>query len=249
MIRTIIIDDESDARESLRMALERYCPDIELLTSCTTPEEGIQSIRELQPHLVFLDVQMPHLSGFDLLAEIGEIDFAVIFVTAYNHYAIKAIKFSALDYLLKPVDPDDLVHAVQKAKNLHLRKENNFRYQSVLSNVKNQQLKMDKLAIPDSEGIIFVETANIICCRADGNYTMLYLSGGKTILVSKPLKDFEAILSNYGFSRVHHAALINMKHIQKYVKSDGGYVLLSDNHHVDVSRRKKEAFLQQLNNI
>lgn len=249
MIRTIIIDDESDAREALRMALERYCPDVEILKSCTTPEEGIQSIRELQPHLVFLDVQMPHLSGFDLLAEIGEIDFVVIFVTAYNHYAIKAIKFSALDYLLKPVDPDDLVRAVQKAKNWHFRKENNFRYQSVLSNVKNQQYKMDKLAIPDSEGIIFVETANIICCKADGNYTMLYLSGGKSILVSKLLKDFEAILSNHGFSRVHHAALINMKHIQKYVKGDGGYVQLSENHHVDVSRRKKEAFLQQLNNI
>lgn len=249
MIDCLIIDDEPDAREALKMVVEKYCPDVEILAVCETPEKGLEEILNLQPDLVFLDVEMPGMSGFDLLQHIDEINFAVIFVTAYNRYAIQAIKFSALDYLLKPVDPDDLVSAVQKAKDWQHQKELAYRYQSVISNVKNQQLNMDKLAIPDSDGIIFVETAHIICCRADGNYTMLYMSGGKTILVSKTLKDFEAILSNHGFSRVHHAALINMKHIQKYVKGDGGYVVLSDNHHVDVSRRKKEGFLRQFNKI
>lgn len=249
MIHCLIIDDESDAREALKLAVEKYCPEVEVIAACETPKKGLEAILNLQPDLVFLDVEMPGMSGFDLLQQLEDISFAVIFVTAYNRYAIKAIKFSALDYLLKPVDPDDLVRAVRKAKDWQHQKELTFRYQSVLSNIKNQQLNMDKLAIPDSEGIIFVETADIICCRADGNYTMLYLIGGKTILVSKPLKDFEAMLSNHGFSRVHHAALINMKHIQKYVKGDGGYVILSDNHHVDVSRRKKEAFLRQFNKV
>lgn len=249
MIDCLIIDDESDAREALKMAVEKYCPDVEILSACETPEKGLEEILNLHPDLVFLDVEMPGMSGFDLLQQLEEINFSVIFVTAYNRYAIKAIKFSALDYLLKPVDPDNLVNAVRKAKEWQHQKELTFRYQSVISNIENQQLNMDKLAIPDSEGIIFVETENIICCRADGNYTTLYLSDRKTILVSKPLKDFETILSNHGFSRVHHAALINMKHIQKYVKGDGGYVILSDNHHVDVSRRKKETFLRQFNKI
>src|SRR5699024_7562691 len=159
------------------------------------------------PELVFLDVQMPHMSGSDLLREIGAINFAVIFVTAYDRYAIKASKFSALDYLLNPVDPDDLVSAVRKAGDWLHRKEHTYRYQSVISNIKSRQKDIEKLAIPDSEGILFVETANSICCRADGNYTMLYLAGGKTTLVSKPLKDFEAMLSESGFIRVHHAAL------------------------------------------
>lgn len=248
-IKTLIIDDEADARESLRMALEKYCPDVELLMSCTTAEEGIQSIRELQPHLVFLDVQMPHLSGFDLLAEIGEIDFAVIFVTAYNHYAIKAIKFSALDYLLKPVDHDDLVSAVRKAKTRRREQVQAYQYQSALNNLQHNSNTIQKLAIPSLEGILFLETADIIYCLADGNYTTLFIRDHQTVIVSKSLIDFEHFLADSGFFRIHHSALINMKHIQKYIKGDGGYVILSENHHVDVSRRKKEAFLQQLNKI
>lgn len=249
MIKSLIIDDEADAREVLKLALEKYCPEVEVLVACATPEEGLKAIRSHQPDLVFLDVQMPHMSGFDLLEQLGDINFAVIFVTAYDRYAIKAIKFSALDYLLKPVDPDDLVSAVQKAEDRQSIENSSYRYQSVLSNVKNKHAQIDKLAIPDSEGIMFVETANIICCRADGNYTMLYLMGGKTTLVSKPLKDFENMLADTGFCRVHHATLVNMNHIRKYVKGDGGYVVLSDSHHVEVSRRKKEAFLQQLHKI
>jgi len=248
-IKTLIIDDEIDAREALRLALEKYCPDVKILASCAIPEEGIQSIRELQPQLVFLDIQMPHLSGFDLLAEIGEIDFAVIFVTAYNHYAIKAIKFSALDYLLKPIDPDDLVIAVQKAKNWQAGQDQAHQYESAFSNLQHQKNRIEKLAIPTSEGILFQETANIIYCRADGNYTTLYLKNHPPVIVSKPLLDFEHYLAGSGFFRIHHSALVNMKHIQKYIKGDGGYVILSDDHHVDVSRRKKEAFLLQLNKI
>lgn len=249
MIRALIIDDESDAREALRLAVEKYCPGVDILAACSTPEEGLNAIRNISPDLVFLDIQMPNLSGFDLLEEAGEINFAVIFVTAYNHYAIKAIKFSALDYLLKPIDPEDLVSAIRKAEKWQLQQDHAFRYQSVISNIQHQSRNIEKLAIPTSEGILFVETSDIICCRADGNYTSLYLTNGNNILVSKSLIDFEYMLIDSGFCRIHHSALINMKHIQKYVKGDGGYVVLSEDHHVDVSRRKKEAFLQQLNKI
>lgn len=249
MIRSIVIDDEEDARETLKLALKKYCPNVELLAFCETPEKGLETISNTQPDLVFLDVQMPGMSGFDLLQQLKDINFAVIFVTAYDRYAIKAIKFSALDYLLKPVDPDDLVSSIRKFEETQHTKEHTYRYQSVLSNVKNQQSNIDKLAIPTAEGIIFMETTNIIYCQADGNYTLLYLTGGRTTLVSKPLKDFESMLVDSGFSRIHHASLINMKHIQKYVKGDGGYVILTDNHNVDVSRRKKEAFLHQLHKI
>lgn len=249
MIRSIIIDDEADAREVLKLTIEKYCPGVKILSSCSSPEEGLKAIQNLKPDLVFLDVQMPNQSGFDLLEEIGEINFAVIFVTAYNHYAIKAIKFSALDYLLKPVDPDDLVSAIQRVEKWQNRSDQTFRYQSVFNNIQNQSRSIDKLAIPTNDGIVFLESASIICCRADGNYTALYLTGSKNMLVSKPLTDFDQMLSDSGFFRIHHSALINMKHIQKYIKGDGGYVVLSENHHVDVSRRKKDAFLQQLNKI
>lgn len=249
MIKSLIIDDELDSSAALRLAVDKYCPDIEIMASVSTAKEGLKAITKFRPSLVFLDIQMPYMSGFDLLAEIGEINFAVIFVTAYNHYAIKAIKFSALDYLLKPVDPDDLVGAVRKAEKWQNDKDHTHRYQSFLTNIQHQTKGMDNLAIPTSDGLLFLETANIIFCRADGNYTMLYLRDGKSILVSKSLIDFEHILTDSGFFRIHHSAIINMKHIQKYVKGDGGYVILSEDHSVDVSRRKKEAFLRHLNKI
>lgn len=249
MIRTLIVDDESDAREALRLALEKYCPEVGVLASCSTPDEALKAILQLNPQLVFLDIQMPHLSGFDLLAEIGEINFAVIFVTAYDHYAIKAIKFSALDFLLKPVDPDDLVCAVRKAEKWQQQQVQTFRYQSVFSNIQYGKKNIDKLAIPTSDGILFLETVNIIYCRADGNYTTIYLKNSKPLLVSKSLIDFEQILIDSGFYRIHHSSLINLLHIQKYVKGEGGHVVLSEGHCVDVSRRKKEDFLRYLNRI
>lgn len=249
MIRSLIIDDEPDAREALKLTIGKFCPQVEMLECCPSPDEGLHAIRNLQPDLVFLDVQMPHMSGFDLLEEIGEIHFAVIFVTAHDRYAIKAIKFSALDYLLKPIDTDELVGAVQKMEARQHQQDHVYRYGSVLSNIRNQPGDIKKLAIPTSEGILFVQTANIIYCRADGNYSTLFLKNGESILVSKPLIDFELMLAESGFFRVHHASLVNMNHIQKYIKGDGGYVVLTENHNVDVSRRKREAFLNQLHKI
>ena len=249
MIRSIIIDDEADGRDGLKLALSKFCPQIEIMALCSSPDEGISCIKSHKPDLVFLDVQMPHKSGFNMLEEIGDFDFEVIFVTAYDSYAIKAIKFSALDYLLKPVDIDELQRAVQKAEERIEQKNSRHNYDSLLKNIKNYSKKIDKLAIPTFEGILFESIKNIIYCEADRNYTNLMMLDNRKIVVSKNLKDFEIMLSDSGFFRIHHAYLINMKHVKKYIKGEGGYVILENNHHIDVSRRKKEAFLQLLNKI
>jgi two-component system, LytTR family, response regulator len=249
MIHALIIDDETDAREALRMTIEKYCPEVSLLGVYDTPQKGLAAIQELQPDLVFLDVQMPHMSGFDLLQQLSPLSFEVIFVTAHDQYAIKAIRFSALDYLLKPVDVDDLMRAVSKVQERLQQKNSTYQYQSVLNNIQYSTRKIEKLAVPTLEGIEFFNTDDIIYCQADGNYTRLFLKDKQSKLISKNLKDFESLLRESGFCRVHHSSLIHMKHVQKYVKGEGGYVILTDNHHVDISRRKKEEFLKLLDRL
>ncbi len=249
MITAILIDDETDAREVLRMAIEKYCPEVSLIGVYENPEQGLTAIQALQPDLVFLDVQMPHLSGFDLLQQLSPLRFEVIFVTAHDQYAIKAIRFSALDYLLKPVDIEDLVHAVSKVQARLQQKNSAPQYQSVLNNIQYRARKIEKLAVPTLEGIEFFDTDDIIYCQADGNYTRLYLKSQTGRLISKNLKDFENLLAESGFCRVHHSSLINIKHVQKYVKGEGGYVILTDGYHVDISRRKKEGFLKMLSRL
>ncbi len=249
MIKAIIIDDEHYGRQSLQQAVEQYCPELGILQICESPEAGIAAINALKPDLVFLDVQMPNMSGFDVLQKLSPIDFEVIFVTSYDQYAIKAIKFSAIDYLLKPVDIDDLIHAVQRAKDNLQQNRKRQRYQSVLHNLNYTSGKIEKLAVPTLEGIDFFRTDNIIYCEADGSYTTLYLSGHEKQVISKNLKDFENLLSGSGFCRVHNSYLINLSHVKKYIKGDGGYVILTDDHHVDISRRRKDVFLKGLDKI
>lgn len=171
MIRAILIDDEADAREGLKLALTKYCPEAAILQVCETPQQGLEAIEKLEPDLVFLDVQMPGMSGFDLLQQIRRINFAVIFVTAFDRYAIKAIKFSALDYLLKPIDVDDLIHAVQKVKEQAPAYRHAAHYQSAFSNSQYTAGKIAKLAVPTHNGIDFFLTDDIIYCQADGGIT------------------------------------------------------------------------------
>ncbi|MGI9542431.1 MAG: LytR/AlgR family response regulator transcription factor [Cyclobacteriaceae bacterium] len=249
MIGALIIDDQADGREAVRLNLERHCPDISVVEVCESAEQGMRAVKNHQPDLVFLDIQMPNMSGFDLLEQLESIDFEVIFVTAHNQYAIKAIKFSALDYLLKPIDPVELIEAVNKVKERQNQKDLIYRYESMLKNVKNMPGNIEKLAVSSMDGILFLETADIIYCSADGNYTKIYLTDKRSQMVSKKLKEFENMLSESGFCRVHHASLINLKHVHQYFKGEGGYVSLTDGHHVDVSRRRKEAFLSLLDRI
>jgi len=249
MIQAIIIDDEHYGRQALKSALENYCPEVNILEICKSPEQGLRAITQQQPDLVFLDIEMPKMSGFDILQQLAPINFEVIFVTSFDQYAIKAFKFSALDYLLKPIDVDDLMHAVKKAIEHMGQSGSAYRYQSVLNNIHYKSGKIERLAVPTLEGIDFFKTENIIYCQADGNYTTLYFTNQQEEIISKNLKDFENLLVGSGFCRVHNSYLINMLHVQKYIKGEGGYVLLTDGHHVDISRRRKESFLSLLDKI
>jgi two-component system LytT family response regulator len=246
MIEAVIIDDEEDGREALRLALARYCPEVSIKGVYGIPEEGIEGIKRQKPQLVFIDVQMPGMSGFDVLQKVSPVSFEVIFVSAYDRYAVKAIKFSALDYLLKPVAIDDLTQAVRRAGERLARKGSNYHIQSVLHNVQFSSTPVQRLAVPSFEGIDFFDTKDIVFCKADGSYTTVVLAGGQHKVVSRNLKDFENLLSDSGFCRVHHSYLVNLLHVQRYIKGEGGYVVLTGDHHVDISRRKKEEFLALL---
>lgn len=247
MINALIIDDERDARESLQLLIKKYCAEINILALCSSPEDGIKSIKKFQPDLVFLDVQMPGLSGFDVLEKLDSIDFDIIFVTAHDKYAIKAIKFSALDYLLKPVEVDELVEAVEKTKRKYGRGPQYF--QSLLQNIRQDTEKLTRLAIPNESEIIVQKIEDIIFCEADSNYTILHLANDKKITVSKTLKEFENMLPPSDFCRIHHATLVNLNHVTKYVRGEGGYLIVTGGRHLDVSRRKKENLLQALNKL
>ncbi|MEO0470808.1 MAG: LytTR family DNA-binding domain-containing protein [Bacteroidota bacterium] len=248
MIRSIIIDDEEDARESLRLSLQKFCPQVEIIASCDGPIKGIDAIEQADPDLIFLDVQMPHMSGFDLLGKFPEARFQTIFVTAHDKYAIRAIRFSALDYLMKPVDIDELVSAVGRVE---IAREGQIAppYQDVLHNVKHRLGKDGKLAVPVAEGMVFLDIQDIIYCQAEGSYTRLFLDQKKDLLVSKSLKDFESILSPRTYCRVHHSNLINLNQVARYVRGEGGYVIMRNGDHVDISRRKKEEFMRLIARI
>ena len=248
MINSILIDDEQDGIEELQESIAKYCHEINILGAFTNPTEGLHAIRKLNPDLLFLDVQMPGMSGFELLERLSPVNFEVIFVSAFDRYAIKAIRFSALDYLLKPIDIDELMRAVARVKD---RKErNSYSIQSALHN--NERLRsgvIEQLAVPSADGIEFFEVKDIIFCKADGCYTTIYLKGKQPKIVTRVLKDFEDFLSESGFSRVHNSFLINLRHVKRYVRGEGGYVIMTDDHQVDISRRRKDEFLSMLNRL
>lgn len=244
MIKAIIIDDEPDSLESLRLAVTNFCRSVEVIFTSDSALEGIRAINKFKPDLVFLDVQMPQMSGFDVLQQFDEISFEVIFVTAYNHYAVKAIKFSALDYLLKPVEIDELQRAVKKAEEKINSGTRSLQVHTMRG--ENEKPSFEKIAIPTGEGLLMIDCKDIIRCVAVDNYTEIYVSNHPKLLVTRTLKEFEELLEPHNFFRVHHSHLINLNRIVKYFKGEGGNVLMSDGVQVDVSRRKKEEFLARL---
>ena len=247
ILKAIIIDDEARSRKALQIALKDYCPAVEIVSIAETPEKGIEAILNCKPDIVFLDVQMPGMSGFDLLSHFPEIDFDIVFITAHDHYAIKAIRFSALDYLLKPIQIDELMAAVKKAEEKKNNRHTNWQYKSLYENVRNGHNASGSIAVPTGDGLLFIKTENIIRCQAEGNYIFIYQTGKEKMLITKTLGDIESMLDTKEFFRVHNSHLVNLVHIKKYIKGDGGYVIMSDNSTVDVSRRKKEEFMQWLN--
>jgi len=247
-MKTIIIDDEPKARENLTCLLKENCPSVKIVDDKGTVNEGLLSIKKHQPDLLFLDVQMCGETGFDLLEKLNTIDFEVIFTTAHHEYALKAFKFSAVDYLLKPIVIDELKDAVHRASK-HTAQQSHTRIQMITETIKNQQNGFDKIALPSADGFLFVERDDIIRCESTDNYTNFYLNNGSKIMVSKTLKHFDDLLSPHNFFRVHQSHLINLIHLKQYHKGEGGYAIMSDDSSVMVSRRKKGEFLDRLSNI
>lgn len=248
MIKTIIIDDESKGRTILKTLLEKYCRNVEVLELADSAENGIIAIKKHKPDLIFLDIEMPHENGFDMLKKLDLIDFEVIFVTAFDHYAVKAFKFSATDYLLKPIDAEELITAVSRVES-KIQKKPQEKMEVLFNNLRSFQNPYNKIGIPTRDGIIFIPINEVIRCESEINYTRFYLQKGEKMLASKTLKEFEELLTEYNFFRVHKSHLINLHHIKRYVKGEGGTVILSDNSEVEVSRRNKEQFLKRLGNL
>ena len=245
----IIVDDETGPRESLEQLIKKHCKSINVVFMADGVESAYQSITELQPDLVFMDIEMQTGNAFDLLEKFDSINFDIIFTTAFNHYAINAIRFSALDYLLKPIDPEDLRLAVGRFEK---KKQDeallNSKFQNLLSNIQSEG-RNKKIGIPDGDSLIFIDINDLIRCHSDGSYTSFHLTSGKKLLASKPIGEYEDLLQDEGFFRIHRSYLVNLNHIKKYVKGEGGYVVMSDGSEVEVSRRKKNDFISVLSRI
>lgn len=245
MITAIIIDDEAKGRLALREKLSSYCPEVQVLAEASNGQDALLLIQQHKPQLIFLDIEMPRMNGFEMLNAIPEKKFHVIFTTAYDQYAIKAIKYAAFDYLLKPIDIEELKTAVEKIDN----KENGQTKKQIellQQNLRHPKKQLNKLAIPTLEGLLFYDINDIIQLEANSNYTNIYLINNNKITASKTLKEFEELLPEDIFFRTHHSHLINLNYIKRYIKGDGGQIELQNGRYVDVSRRKKEEFLKAI---
>jgi two-component system, LytTR family, response regulator len=243
MIKAVIIDDENNSIEMLEWLLATYCTDVKVLATCNSALKGIEAIQFHKPDLVFLDIEMPVMNGFDMLETIGSIDFEVVFTTAYDQFAVKAFRFAALNYLLKPVDPQDLQSTMARfnEKKSVVSKE---QLSLLLENLKPTKPPTERIALSSGDGLIFVKTADIAYCGADSNYTQVVMADGKKITVARTLKELDDTLAGVDFVRVHNSYLVNINHIKKYVKGEGGYIVMPDDSQITISRSKREDFFQ-----
>ena len=243
-MKALIIDDEPDNVRLLALQLTRHCPQVEVVGQFTDSINGLRGIQQLRPSLVFLDIEMPLMNGFQLLERVGEINFHIVFVTAYDQYAVRAFRFSALDYLLKPVDTVDLVATVRRAEQM--------------SKINPQQLDLlrqnhpvagsfmpSKIALPHASGMVFVDIRRIVYCEADSNYTRFYLENGEQYVVSKTLGDVQDVLESRDFVRVHRQYMVNLEHIQKLVKGEGTYLLMTNGVSIPVARQQKDRLMER----
>lgn len=246
MINAVIVEDEERNASVLQSMLSEYCPQVKLLDLFDSVKTALKGIPEKQPQLVFMDIMLGDGNAFDILSKLEERNFEVIFITAYDKFAIKAIKFCALDYLVKPISIVDLQDAVNKYVNKETKQNEPKRYDELLQNIKSGEGKLQRISLPTLEGYLFYDLKDIIRLDADGSYTNVHLCSKEKILVSRQLKEFESLLDSDGFFRVHHSHLINLSHIKKYVKGSGGYVVMNDGEHVEVASRRKEDFLKAM---
>ncbi|HQQ93297.1 MAG TPA: LytTR family DNA-binding domain-containing protein [Bacteroidia bacterium] len=249
MIKTVIIEDEQKSREVLEAMIRKNCPDLEIAGTAADVKEGVEMIKTLKPELVFLDISMPNGSGFDVLEQVPNQNFELIFATASDQHALKAIKFSACDYLLKPIDADELQSAVQKVIRKKKGNSGMENLQFLIEHLKRADDNFQKITLPTGNAYEIVNIKDIIRCEADGSYTTFFLADKRKLLISAGLKHYEELLPESEFIRVHHHHLINMHHVQRFLKEDGGYAIMSDGSKIEISRRKKEAFMERLNRV
>lgn len=248
MTTAILIDDDANLRAGMRQMLSRYAPDISIIGEADSVNSGVEIMR-LRPQVLFLDIQLTDGTGFDLLEKLaetyGKITSQVVFITAHEQYAIKAFRFSALDFLLKPVDPEELQKVIAKINQVLSQTDNYAHIDLLLENIRKKVDNFKRIALSTSDGIHLFEISDIIRCESEDNYTKFYIKNSKPILISKTLKEYEELLTEHGFERIHQSHLINLTYLKSYIKKDGGYVVMADNSHLPISQRKKER-LQEL---
>jgi len=245
MLKAIIIDDEPYCCEILAAMLESDCPEIETVAVCNNAKDALMAIDQFSPDIIFLDVEMPKMNGFEMLEQLKSINFHLIFTTSYDQYALKAIRFSAIDYLLKPIDREELKAAIQKVKE-KLQSPIPQQLEILMQKLRQPQNPINKIALPTMEGLQMIPVENIISCESDDNYTRLQLKNSKKLLVTRSLKDMEEILEQHSFIRVHRFYMVNLNEIEKYIKGEGGYLVMSDGTSIDVAKNKKEVLLRKL---
>lgn len=245
MIHSIIIDDEHHCVRALLNDLQQHCPSIELADACYSAKEGIMAIRKHHPDLVFLDVEMPWMNGFEMLEVLGDVNFSIIFTTAHDEFAAKAFRISAVDYLLKPIDANDLKAAVQKVEKKMDEGSSLQHITNLLRNIR-QPSADQKIALPQREGYEFIEVSSIIYCQAEGAYTKVFIQEKRPMLISRTLGDVEELLPPEIFQRIHHSTLINVTYISQFLRSDGGYIVLKNGEKLSVSKAKKEMLMARL---
>ncbi|OQP40067.1 DNA-binding response regulator [Niastella yeongjuensis] len=244
MIKAICIDDEVHCLDTLALLLKEYCPQVQVIGQCRSAKKGLEVIESTKPDLVFLDIEMPGMNGFDMLEQFVEIPFAIIFITSYDQYAIKAIRFSALDYLLKPIDPKELIVAVQKVearKSLPAAAQ----FDMLLKQINHKRSDFVKIAIPTAEGFELIPADEVIRCQANDNYTFIFIKNRSRVTACRTLKEMEELLEPFSFFiRVHHSWIVNLNEVIRYVRGEGGYLVMSDDSMVNVSRSRKESLLK-----
>ncbi len=246
-LSAIIVDDEKHSRETLNNLVTEFCDDVEILTTESTIPGAVSAIKALKPDLVFLDIELQTGTGFDVLDQLNEINFEVIFTTAFEQYALKAVKFSSLDYLLKPIDLEELQKAVKKARKIKDKNIYGKQLETLIHNLKQQQPSNNKICLSTADGYEFINVDEILYCKAEGSYTAFKLTNGTNFLVSKHLKEYENLLAGQHFMRVHNSFLINLEEVKKYVKADGGYILMNNGDPISISRNKKDDFFKIMN--
>ncbi len=245
ILKAIIVDDESTSRNVLREYIRKYCPDVNVLGEADSVSTALPLIREHHPDIVFLDVEMPKGNGFDLLEQVGDISFETVFVTAFDHYAIQALNYSAAYYLLKPVSIDELISAVEKIKKNKEKNSASFHTSVILENIHAQGAQQKKIVLPLLEGFEVVKIADIVSCEANDNFTDFHFTSRSKMMICRTLKFYEELLSESGFMRVHKSHLINLEHIVKYLRGKGGEITMSDGSTIPVSPQKKDALLEK----